>query len=56
MALSFTYAYFTTPIMRRVIDVKEFIKDCGMAVLAGFWMVIMSPINLVIGMKSKIFK
>ena len=35
---------------------KEFIKDCGMAVLAGFWMVIMSPINLVIEMKSIICK
>ena len=35
---------------------KEFIKDCGMAVLAGFWMIIMSPINLVIEMKSIINK
>ena len=35
---------------------KELIKDCGMAVLAGFWIVIVSPINLVIEMKSIICK
>ena len=32
MALSFTYAYFTTPIMRRVIDMKITDKLIEMAI------------------------